>query len=203
MGTHVADFCRNPSNSDGNCLPTRPSDSRRTTRLRPRHDPTQVTSVISPPRPSTYTPALSTFPSSSQPYIPPQSVKSSFHLGPYSLTHSLSRTNKNPPHRRHPSAENQNPPSTQTKQTIPPKHSPIPSPLPAPATHQASLSAPTRMPRTIPNLLIRSPRIASDPLPPFPQRNTSRYIHLSLTDPPHQCTRTQTPSIYISISIPR
>lgn len=27
MGTHVADFCRNPSNSDGNCLPTRPSDT--------------------------------------------------------------------------------------------------------------------------------------------------------------------------------
>lgn len=186
MGTHVADFCRNPSNSDGNCLPTRPSDSRRTTRLRPRHDPSQVTSVISPP----------------QPYITPPSVKSSFHLGPYSLTHSLSCTNKNPPHRRHPSAENQNPPPTQTKQTIPPKHSPIPSPLPAPATHQASLSAPTRMPRTIPNLLIRSPRIASDPLPPFPQRHISRSIHLSLS-PIRAASMYPTPSIYISISIPR
>lgn len=95
MGTHVADFCRNPSNSDGNCLPTRPSDSRRTTRLRSRHDPSQVNSVISPPRPSTYNPAVSTFPSSSQPYItsPPNQSSLPFTSVPTpSLTHSLAPT---------------------------------------------------------------------------------------------------------------
>ena len=131
-GIDMAEMCRNSSKDDGNCLPIRPSDRRRTTRLRPRHDPSQLINVIPPTCPSTYSPAVSVslHPHSHTPMV----TYSLAPTKPTSATPTSRESSTNPP---------------KPKQTIPP-HT-FTTRLPAPVTHQASLALlqRTRMHRAI------------------------------------------------------